>query len=92
MGKSVRRVHQAEPRSEPVRYRLRQEPKPEGEPSLVPLLAQRNDGNNEELLRELTFDRMITQGLADVDAGRVLSHEELVREISTWLGTEKASP
>ena len=35
-------------------------------------------------LRELGFDRMIEQGLADVDAGRVLSHEELVREILTW--------
>ena len=34
--------------------------------------------------REQAFDRMIERGLADVDAGRVLSHEDIVREIATW--------
>lgn len=48
------------------------------------LQEQPDDSSYEELLRELAFERMVERGLADVDAGRVLSHEEVLREMATW--------
>ncbi|WHZ26177.1 MAG: hypothetical protein OJF51_000972 [Nitrospira sp.] len=38
----------------------------------------------DELLRELAFARMIDRGLADSDAGKIISHEEMGRRIKTW--------
>ncbi|OGQ06597.1 MAG: hypothetical protein A3G32_01740 [Deltaproteobacteria bacterium RIFCSPLOWO2_12_FULL_40_28] len=45
---------------------------------------QPDDMTDEEILRELLFHRMIRRGLKDVEAGRVLSHEEVVGEIESW--------
>lgn len=45
---------------------------------------QPDDSSYDELLRELAFHRMIERGLADADAGRTVSHEEMGRRIDSW--------
>lgn len=45
---------------------------------------QPDDVTREELLRELAFHAMIERGLADADAGRVISNEEMKRRIRSW--------
>jgi predicted transcriptional regulator len=45
---------------------------------------QPDDSTYEELLRELVFARMIDRGLADSDAGRTVSHEEMEARVSSW--------
>ena len=42
------------------------------------------DSSYEEILQELAFMRMIDRGLADSDAGRTISHDELKRRIASW--------
>jgi len=44
------------------------------------------DGSYDEILQELLMNRMIEQGLADVEAGRTLSDEEMARTIESWRG------
>lgn len=46
--------------------------------------AQPEDASYEEILRELAFERMVERGLADVRAGRGVSHEEALRRIRAW--------
>lgn len=48
------------------------------------LRQQPDDSSYDELLRELAFERMIELGLEDHDQGRVISDEDLRREIETW--------
>ncbi len=48
------------------------------------LEQQPDDSSYDEILRELALHRMIERGLADADAGRVLSHEEMGRRIDSW--------
>jgi predicted transcriptional regulator len=48
--------------------------------------AQPEDASYEEILRELAFERMIEHGLADVRAGRTLTHEEALRRMRSWRG------
>jgi predicted transcriptional regulator len=43
-----------------------------------------DDSSCNEVLRELAFARMIELGLADSDAGRTVSSEEVERRISSW--------
>jgi len=43
-----------------------------------------DDSTYEEILRELSFDRMIERGLADIEAGRTISNEEMERTIESW--------
>lgn len=45
---------------------------------------QPDDSSFEEILRELAFARMVDRGLADSEAGRVISHEEMGRQIESW--------
>jgi hypothetical protein len=45
---------------------------------------QPDDSSYDEILRELAFARMVERGLADSDARRTLSNEELGRRIRTW--------
>ena len=53
---------------------------PQGE--LPPLIErQPDDSSREEITRELAFHVMVERGLADVDAGRTISHEEIRRRI-----------
>jgi len=48
------------------------------------LQDQPDDSSYEEILRELALAQMVDRGLADSDAGRTISHEELGRRIETW--------
>jgi predicted transcriptional regulator len=47
---------------------------------------QPDDSSYDEILRELALSRMIERGLADSDAGRTLSNEEMARRILSWQG------
>lgn len=46
--------------------------------------AQPDDASYEEIMRELAFERMVDRGLADVRAGRSVSHDEAVQRIRSW--------
>ena len=45
---------------------------------------QPEDSTLEEIVRELAFRLMVERGLADSDAGRVTSNEEMARRIRSW--------
>ena len=45
---------------------------------------QSDDRSAEEIVRELAFHVMIQRGLADSDAGRVISNEDMGRRIRSW--------
>ena len=45
---------------------------------------QPEDSSREEIIRELTFHTMVERGLADSDAGRIVSNEEMARRIRLW--------
>jgi predicted transcriptional regulator len=42
------------------------------------------DSSYDEILEELMMNRMIERGLADVEAGRVISDEEMAKTIESW--------
>ncbi len=46
--------------------------------------AQPDDSSYEELLKELAFAAMVERGLADVHAGRTISHEEMRATLESW--------
>ncbi len=46
--------------------------------------AQPDDASYEEIMRELAFERMVERGLADIRAGRSVSHDEAMRRIRSW--------
>jgi len=45
---------------------------------------QPDDSSSEEIVRELAFHVMVERGLADSDAQRVVSNEEMARRIRSW--------
>jgi len=45
---------------------------------------QPDDSSTEEIVRELAFHLMVERGLADSDAERVISNEEMGRRIRSW--------
>jgi predicted transcriptional regulator len=45
---------------------------------------QPEDSSREEIVRELAFHIMVERGLADADAGRVISNDEMARRIRSW--------
>lgn len=45
---------------------------------------QPEDSTREEIVRELAFHIMVQRGLADSDAKRVISNEEMARRIRSW--------
>lgn len=45
---------------------------------------QPDDSSYEEILRELSFARMVQRGLADSQAQRTISDREMKHRISTW--------
>ena len=47
--------------------------------------SQPDDATYEEILRELTFERMVERGLVDSRKGRVISSEEMKHRIRSWL-------
>ena len=46
--------------------------------------GQPEDSSREEIVRELAFHVMVEQGLADSDAKRTVSNEEMGRRIRSW--------
>ena len=46
--------------------------------------AQPEDSSPEEIVRELAFHVMIERGIADSDAGRVISNDEMAHRIRSW--------
>jgi len=45
---------------------------------------QPEDSSFDEILCELALARMIERGVADADGGRVIPHEDVVRETRSW--------
>jgi predicted transcriptional regulator len=45
---------------------------------------QPEDSSREEIVRELAFHVMVERGLADADAKRTISNEEMARRIRSW--------
>jgi predicted transcriptional regulator len=45
---------------------------------------QPDDSSLDEVLREVAFAAMVERGIADSDAGRTISSEEMARRIGTW--------
>jgi predicted transcriptional regulator len=45
---------------------------------------QPDDSSREEIVRELAFHVMAERGLADSDAARVVSNDEMARRIRSW--------
>ena len=45
---------------------------------------QPDDSSHEEIVRELAFHVMIERGIADSDASRVISNDEMARRIRSW--------
>lgn len=46
--------------------------------------SQPDDASYDEIVRELAFHVMIQRGLADSDARRTISSEEMARRIRSW--------
>ena len=46
--------------------------------------TQPDDASFDEILRELSFERMVERGLADARSGRVISNEEMGKRIRRW--------
>ena len=46
--------------------------------------AQPDDASYEEIMRELSFERMVARGLEDVRQNRVITDDEMERRIGTW--------
>jgi hypothetical protein len=45
---------------------------------------QPEDSSREDIVRELAFHVMVERGLADSDANRTVSNEEMGRRIRSW--------
>jgi hypothetical protein len=46
--------------------------------------GQPDDSSREEIVRELAFHVMVERGLADSEAKRTISNEEMERRIRAW--------
>jgi hypothetical protein len=46
--------------------------------------GQPEDSSREEIVRELAFHVMVERGLADSDAKRTISNEEMAHRIRAW--------
>lgn len=52
---------------------------------LARLIArQPEDSSREEIVRELAFHAMVERGLADSDAKRTMSNDDMGRRIRSW--------
>jgi hypothetical protein len=43
-----------------------------------------DDSSDDDIVKELVFNRMVERGLADVESGRTMSDEEMERSIESW--------
>ena len=48
------------------------------------IAGQPDDSSREELVRELAFHVMVERGLADSDAKRTMSNEDMGHRIRSW--------
>ena len=48
------------------------------------IASQPEDSSEADIVRELAFDIMVRRGLADADAKRTISNEEIGRRIRSW--------
>lgn len=48
------------------------------------IAGQPDDSSQEEIVRELAFHVMVERGLADSDARRTLSNEDMGHRIRSW--------
>ncbi len=48
------------------------------------ILDQPDDSSMDEIAREVAFTAMAERGLADSDAGRTISNEEMARRMAGW--------
>jgi len=46
--------------------------------------SQPEDASYDEILRELAFERMVARGLDDARKGRVVTNDEMARQIRQW--------
>jgi hypothetical protein len=46
--------------------------------------GQPEDSSHEEIVRELAFHVMVERGIADSDAKRTISNDEMGRRIRSW--------
>lgn len=46
--------------------------------------GQPEDSSREEIVRELAFHLMVQRGLADSDAKRIISNEQMAQRIRAW--------
>ncbi len=46
--------------------------------------SQPEDATYEEIMRELAFEKMVDRGLEDARNGRVISNEDMERQIRIW--------
>lgn len=46
--------------------------------------SQPDDSSEADIVRELAFDVMVCRGLADANAKRSISNEEMASRICTW--------
>ena len=46
--------------------------------------GQPDDSSREEIVRELAFHVMVERGLADSDARRTITNEEMAHRIRSW--------
>ena len=46
--------------------------------------SQPEDASYEEILRELTFERMVERGLEDYRKGRLVTNDEMNHRIRQW--------
>ena len=46
--------------------------------------GQPDDSSREEIVRELAFHVMVARGLADSDARRTISNDEMAHRIRSW--------
>ncbi len=53
--------------------------------TMIEIIGQQpDDSSYEEILRELAYGRMVRRGLADSDAERTVSDEDLKSKIQSW--------
>ena len=48
------------------------------------VLSLPDDASYDEIMKELTLERMVNRGLADIRAGRTITHLEMADRIRTW--------
>ena len=52
---------------------------------MADIIAQQpQDSSYDEILRELAYARLVGRGLADSDAGNVISDDEVKQRIESW--------